>query len=548
MITWIQLVLQKHNKPVFYVLLAAIIVAFVFTIGSAPYFGDSPHSFGRKNKDFYGFDFSNEAVVANLQSAVYYEIILSGQQPNSQEQFTQLMLRQAYARYLADKLGMLSVSEAELAEYIQASPIFADKDGKYDASIFANFVKSRLASGRMTEEYLSQIFSDNALVAKVVKLLGGPGYMPSFEIEREYAQLYGKWDFNMAILSSESFKPEIKLDDVKLKEYFKNNAEAYRVAEGVVLETIFIPSSRFAKESTPTDAEMAAYFAAKTSKYATTKDGKPYTPKLSEVKSAVKADMVAETSLSKATHAAEEIVLKIYDIEAKKGSVEFNKILSDAGVSLKKSVPIRKTDSALPKDIPTQVAVEGLKLDINRFYTDPIATADGVWIAFLAEKLESYLPKYEDVKAKVSENYLATEKADLFAKRADTLSKALAKAVAEKKSFVEVAREGGAKIEKVKDFSLTDPQKAGKDVMSAYGVLSSTLPSLKNGAVSGVKTYGGNAYIVELVKFTPPADKADSSKLANIAKRMKSVYSTVSAMTVVSEKIQAQEANLSKEK
>ncbi len=547
MITWIQLVLQKHHKSVFSVLLVAIIIAFVFTIGSVPFFGDSPHSFDRKNKDFYGFDFSNEAVVGNLQNAVYYEIILSGQQPQSQEQFTQLMLRQAYARYLADELGMLSVSESELAAYIQSSPIFAGKDGKYDANAFANFVKSRLASGRMTEEYLSQILADNALVAKVVKLLGGPGYMPKFEIEREYAQLYGTWDFNMAILSAESFKPEIKLDEAKLKEYFKNNAEAYRVGEGVVLETIFIPSAKFAKDSAPSDAELAAYFAANSSKYATTKDGKPYAPKLSEVKGTVKADMILETSLSKATHAAEEIVLKIYDIEAKKGSAEFNKILSESGVALKKGAPIRVTDSALPRDIPTQVAVEGLKLDANRFYTDPIASGDGVWVAFLAEKLESYLPKYEDVKAKVSENYIASVKAELFAKRADTLAKALVKAVADKKSFAEVAREADAKVEKVKDFSLTNPQKSGDAVVAAYSVLSSTLPSLANGVVSPVKTFGGNAYIVELVKFTPPADKADATKLNNISARMKSAYSAISSMAVLSEKVQAQEKNLSQE-
>ena len=40
MITWIQIVLQKHHKPVFMVLLVAIVIAFVFTIGSVPFLGD----------------------------------------------------------------------------------------------------------------------------------------------------------------------------------------------------------------------------------------------------------------------------------------------------------------------------------------------------------------------------------------------------------------------------------------------------------------------------------------------------------------------------
>lgn len=545
MITWIQLVLQKHHKSVFSVLLVAIVIAFVFTIGSVPFFGDSYGGGARQNKEFYGFDFSNEAVVNNLQNAVYYEIILSGQQPQSQEQFTQLMLRQAYARYLADKLGVTQVSQAELNSYIQKSPLFADKDGKFSAEAFKKFVDARLASGRMTEEYLSEILSQNALVAKVVKLLGGPGYMPKFEIEREYAQMYGKWDFNMAVLSMDSFKPEIKPSQETLQKYFKDNIEAYRVGEGVVLETVFIPSAGFVKQVQPTDAEIASYFAANSTKYATTKDGKPYSPKLEEVKSKVKADVIEANSLVKATQAAEELVLKIYDAEAKKASAEFKKIIDEANVVLKKGSPIRTTDSAMPKDIPTQVAVEGLKLDNTRFYTDPIPAGNGVWIAFLSEKLTSYLPKYDDVKAKVLENYVSAEKTRLFNERANTLAKSLEKAVADKKSFASVAREGGAKVEKVKDFSIYEPK--GDELLRAYSAISSTLPTLKVGAVSSVKTFGNNAYIFELIKFTPPNDKADAKKIESISKRMTEVSAMITSMSVLSEKVQAQEKKLQEE-
>ncbi len=61
MITWIQTVLQKHHKSVFGVLLVAIIIAFVFTIGSVPFFGDSHRTESRKGKLFYGFDLSNDS-------------------------------------------------------------------------------------------------------------------------------------------------------------------------------------------------------------------------------------------------------------------------------------------------------------------------------------------------------------------------------------------------------------------------------------------------------------------------------------------------------
>lgn len=545
MITWIQIVLQKHHKSVFGVLLVAIIIAFVFTIGSVPFFGDSYHSGAQKGKVFYGFDFSNEASVAQLQNCVYFELILSGQQPRSEEQFTQMMLRQAYLRFVASELGMTQISQNDLNSYIQNSPIFADKDGKFDSELFKKFVDARTASGRMSQEALSEILSQNALVNKVAGLLGGPGYIPGFEVKREYEQTYGLWDFNMATLSMESFKPEIKPSAETLEKYFKDNIEAFRVGEGVVVETAYFPAKDFADEAVPGQEDISAYYAANMRKYATTKDGKPYMPKLSEINEKVKADYTAENSLRKAVHKAEEFVLKIYDSEAKKGSAELKKIAGEFKVDLKKNKPMRVTDAKLPDGFPVECASAAMKLDDTKFCSDPIVSSEGVWVVFLAERLPSYLPKYSEVKDAVLKNYVAAEKLRLFSERANTLGAALAKAVADKKSFASVAREGGASVEAVRDFSFIDPK--GDALMRAYEILVSTLPSLKAGGVSGVKMQGENAYIFELVKFTPPSDKADASKLSVLENRMEKIYSAVSSMSVIAQKLREGEKDLSDE-
>ena len=542
MITWIQIVLQKHHKSVFGVLLVAIIIAFVFTIGSVPFFGDRYNVGSQKGKVFYGFDLSNEAVVSQLQNCVYFEIILSGQQPQSEAQFTQLVLRQAYLRSVAEQLGMKQVSQADLDEYIQASPIFADNSGKFSPETFKKFVDARIASGRMSEETLSQILAQNALVNKVAQLLGGPGYMPKFEIERQYAQMYGTWDFNIARLPMDGFKPEIKPSAATLEKYFKDNVEAYRIGNGVVVETVFFPAKDFSKESVPNETELSAYYGANMRKYATTKDGQPYMPKLSEIRENVKADYIIENAVRKAAHKAEEFVLKIYDSELKKGSAEIKKIADEFKVAFKKQSPIRVTDQKLPAGIPTEVAVTAMKLDSVKFYSDPIPSGDGGWVVFLVDQLPSYLPKYDEVKDRVLENYVASEKARMFAEHANTLDKALVKAVADKKSFASVARAAGAIVDSVKSFSLIDPK--GDSVLKAYSVISSTLPSLSVGQVSQVKTQGENAYIIELLKFTPPADKADAAKLASLKSRMENGYASISSMTVIMEKIKAAEKNL----
>ena len=535
MITWIQTVLQKHHKTVFSVLLVVIIIAFVFTIGSVPFFGDKYHAGESRKKDFFGFDFTNEAAVSHLQTCVYFEIVLGGGQPQSEEQFAQLMMRQAYVRHVADGLGITQISQNDLDGYIRSAPLFAGKDGKFDASLFTKFVESRVASGRITEDALSQIFSQNALVDKVVRLMGGPGYMPKFQIEREYNQAFGKWDFNLAILSLDTFKFDKKATEAELQKYYKDNAESYKVGEGAVLETLLIPASDF--KSTPTEKELAEFFAANSRKYETQKDGKSYLPKLSEVLEAVKADFAKQDSVRKAAHAAEELVLKIYKAEAKKGSAELKKILAEAKAALKKTPQIRYTDEKLPDGVPQNVAAEGLKLDEVRYYSDPIASGDGVWVVFLSEKLPAYLPSFEQIKDRVRKDFEANAKETAFNAAAAELQKKLSEKGA---NFAEAARANGAAVESVKDFSLANLQAAPVAVLNAYAVVTSELPKLAVGAVSKQEISGGKAYVINLLKFTPPAaGKADAEKLAAVTKRMESMYEAVSAMSVISSKIQS---------
>ena len=249
--------MQKHHKPVFMVLLVAIVIAFVFTIGQVPFLGDRNRSWDNA-KEFYGYDLSDEGVRSNLQTLAVYDAILGNKNLRTQRQLTQLMLRQAYLLSLARELGIIQVSETELKEYVQSAPAFRNAAGGFDAAAWKKFIAER---GRMSEEALSYVIAQNALADKVEKLLGGPGYLPLSYVENQYKKYYGKWDFAVAALSFENFNPEIKVDPSELEKFFKENAEAYRIGDGAVLETVFFPSVKYAASvPAPTNAEISAFY------------------------------------------------------------------------------------------------------------------------------------------------------------------------------------------------------------------------------------------------------------------------------------------------
>ena len=530
MITWNQIVLQKHHKIVFSILLVAITIAFVFTIGSVPFLGDR-NRYEVSKQDFYGYDLSNSGVISYLSTYASFDARLAGQQPTDA-----YIYKQAFLRYMAKNLGIKQASEKGLVDYIHASPIFMGQDGKFDEKTFKEFVDMYVASGRITEEELTQILAENAMLNSVEKLLGGPGYVLKSDVESRYNMLNGTWDFNLAIIPFDSFKPEIKVDVSKLDAFYKQSAAQFRVGEGVVLETVFLPVKDFvAKVPVPSDADLNSYYNTNISKYSETKNGTPTTKPFAEVKNNVKADFLKDAAMHKAVSFAEEVSLKLYDSKAKMASAEYKKILADAKLVVKKSKAMRTTDKEMDISLPSSVISAGFKLDEQSFYQDPVVTDDGVWLVFLAEKLASYQPKLDVVKSEVQKAYLESEKRRLFAEYGNKLDEQFAKGLKEGKSFDVIAKANNVDVENVKNFSLMNPTTASGKVRAAFSVLSSELPKLKVGTVSKMQVSGINGFIVNLTSFKKPV--VDAKRIADIEQNYAQAMKSVSVQSILSQAI-----------
>ncbi len=529
MITWIQIVLQKHHKFVFSILLVAITIAFVFTIGQIPFFGDR-HRYEVDTKDFYGYDLSNKDVVNELSIFAAYDAMLMGAQPTDV-----FIYRQAFLRYMAKQLGVSQASEKELVDYIHSSPVFVGKDGKFDEALWSQFKKIRVDSGRMTEEGLTQILAKNAMLNNVEKLLGGPGFVLKSEITQAYDRFFGTWDFNLAVVSYKDFNPEIKIPS-DLEPFYKQNGAAFKVGEGIVLETAFLPVKDFAASvAAPSDAELNAYYVSNISKYSEIKGGSPETLPFSKVKDKVKADFLAEGAMRLAMTKAEDVALKIYNSKAKMASVELKKILADEKVVVKKSKPMRTTDNKFDESLPIPVATAGFKLDEQNFYADPISTTEGVFLVFLAEKLPAYQPKLADVKAEVEKAYIEDAKQRAFAEFGKKLDSDFEAGLKAGKKFGAIAKANNVDVESVKNFSMTNSASASSSVKMAYQVLGAELPKLKIGGVSKMQVVGENGYIVNLVSFKKP--EVDAKRLAEIERSYASGTAATTVQSILTQAI-----------
>lgn len=138
MITWIQTVLQKHNKVLFSALLIIVTVTFVLTIGNQSFFGSgTPQQYRRM--DFFGFNLKNSGEVNYIQLTAEVSSILHPERQVSRQRLVNYGYDRIAALFIARQLGIQEPGKQEVEAYIKSLPVFQDENGKFDADAYSSF-------------------------------------------------------------------------------------------------------------------------------------------------------------------------------------------------------------------------------------------------------------------------------------------------------------------------------------------------------------------------------------------------------------------------
>ena len=538
MITWIQVLLQKHHKIIFSVLLFVIIIAFVFTIGSSiPFFGGNEASATVNRKNFYGYNLDDQYQMAQLQRQAVLDLRLSDARID-QNSLTEAMLKSAYLGYAAKKMCVNRISNSEFEAFVKSLPKF-QKDGKFDAAAWKEFSTAFTKSMALDEDKFAAMMASVAVVRSMEKLFAGPGYVSDVEVSRFYEEQNGVWNVLIASLNYEKFNPKTKATEEELQKYFELNKESFRVPAAVALDVAFIPAKDFAvADENFSEEEIEKFYRSTIRKYLTQDEKGIKAKDLKDVKAEVVKDLKNANAVNRALSKADEILTGIYDADVKFASAEFKKILSDAKLDLK-SLPLVRPDEKKPDGIPAEVFDAGFELNEQKFYCDPVAAEDGAYLVFFRESKASYLPEFAQVKAEVERAYLAQKKSELFSKKGQDFAEKMKASKADAKAFEAAAKADGFEVKDIEKFSFANPMSMGMENAKFYGALARTLPMMKAGEVSPMVTLSGEGFVVFAKSFAAPDKNASKAEIEKLANRARAEFSQVSSGFIINHYINA---------
>lgn len=485
MIGFFQNTMAKHHRLMFGLLLVIIVVSFVFYTGSG------------SAMDLLGFRKSPEVcgVKLNDREAEIYRtaVLLTSGRNISESQFRTALVQRVVLEHLADAYQIPNPSQEDFDAFTKQ--FFGLKEGDVlDPKRFG-----------LEAETLKTILIQTYRISMLQNIFAGAPAAFDADIALRWQELNTQWDVEVASLALDDIKVTPKADEADLEKFFMKNAERYRIAPMVKLAYAVVQPTAEMRTSIPEpkDEELKMFMRMQDQSLSdeTALDGE-----LAKNRAAwVKRWKDDRLSLQVASATSDMLAEKLPQDLVSPDLPTFADSLKDAGLTLTNIAPFPQDE--IPANAPIPQAVLGdvaTSLNSTLWRTDAIPHGENALVVVFLGSDPSRIPALNEIRERVTADWLAAEKDTLRFDRARELGETLRKEVAAGKSFDAAAKALGMSVKKESGMTM-------RNIPESLQIVSYSLfESLKSTPVNGVSDilYAGNDgfFVCPTKKTIPQAD------------------------------------------
>lgn len=453
MISWIQNALEKKGRIIFIILLAVIVVSFVFVIGETP--GCVSAAPGMQAREYYGYDLNSEADTRGLvQEVVISSIVNRGQRPQSAQMLEQEFLSRAALLYLADRVGIPAPTQQAFVSFLAEIPFFQDANGRFDPNRVTSFLDMSQLSRQFDEATINRALTNDFRIRQLMESIAPPGYTVPFDIEEQTRRMDASYTLSIARLAEDSVELTFDPSEDEIETFFSQRVEAYRIPETRILAlATFRPAAFAGKVPDPSETELRQFFDNNRTRYVDeeAEDPTKALPDFETVRDEVLQDWKEAQGERLARQSAEEFVYTLFDEEIGMLDPKLDETAQRFGVTLEVLEPMVGVNPPPAANLPEEAVAEAARLDSLRYFSDPFETGDSVSVLLLREVQPTYIPELSDVRSQVLQDLEDARKQEAFVEKGEELRESLAEAVASGTPFPEAARTLGLDVETFED-------------------------------------------------------------------------------------------------
>jgi len=458
MITWLQNATGKHHRMIFGFLLVVIVVSFVF-YGFA---GRGALSSGAYM--YQGVDLNDPAVRSRFRDATFFAQMTGQRMDNNG------LVQRVAELSLADSLGIPSPSDVEIRRVAREMTTAPDGKSADGLNKFLEFAAKQLnVSDLETRARFESYIKDTWRIQKAISTLAGSGHATASQIKRILDRERTKWTVDVATFAAASFKPEIKVDEAKVKEAFTSNIENYRLPPQVAVTAVTIAPS--VTDITPvTDDEIInmGYNQAEKFKFETGKVKEQALAKRAELEKLVHADR-AITNL--AGQISDELAEKFATDTTKADSKELAAWIKGKNAKVTVISSFEITTPPTVAKVPAEALRIAGELTEKEWRTEVYRSEEGATFILLNKRTADRLPTYDEAKTKAVDNWKKSQLNRLLAEEVAKVGKTILADIAAGKTFTDSAKAHKLALTSPAAFSIYSVPEALNGVNENTGLL-----------------------------------------------------------------------------
>lgn len=497
MITWLQNATGKHHRLIFGFLLVVIVVSFVF-YGFA---GRGALSSGAYM--YQGVDLNDPAVRSRFRDATFFAQMTGQRMDNNG------LVQRVAELSLADSLGIPAPSDIEIrriAREMTTSPDGKNADG---LNKFLEFASKQLnASDLETRARFETYIKDTWRIQKAINTLAGSGHATASQIKRILDRERTQWTVDVATFAAAGFKPEIKVDEAKVKEAFAANIENYRLPPQVAVTAVTLaPTAVDAAPVSDDEIINMGYNQAEKFKFETGKVKEQALAKRAELEKLVRADR-AITNL--AGQVSDELAEKFAIDATKADSKELAAWIKAKNAKVTVLPSFEITNPPVVAKIPAEALRVAGELTEKEWRTEVYRSEEGATFVILNKRTADRLPTFEEAKAKAVEAWKKSQYNRLLAEEVAKIGKALQADVAAGKTFTDSAKAQKLTLSSPAAFTVYSVPEALNGVNENTGLLIEAAGVGK--ITSPIRVTNGDTVFIRPAKKDLPAEKTNAEE------------------------------------
>jgi peptidyl-prolyl cis-trans isomerase D len=533
MISWIQRTFQHHFRLIFAVVLVAIVIPFIFTIGSTPGIGRAEHK--TQSRDFFGHNLMAAADSARLATDAHLSAELQYGGNASAEQIESYMLQRTAALHLADELHLPGPSQTDITDFIKSLRIFAGADGQFDASHYDAFRSSFKAGSMVNEADIYRVISDDVRISRLQRLLAGPGYVLPSDVRTVVEKGDTQWTVATATADYATFEPELAVSDTEVAKFFSDNTFRYTVGPRVIVDAVQFPAAAYLGQATATDADVKAFYDANPGRFPAPAKGKVAKPDpaadYAAVQPQVRQALLVEIAKRGAVKAASDLAYSLYEGKVTRDSLPA--FLADHHLRADSVAPFTAEAGPLELGGDRDLATAAFELNADRFYSEGLPSQTGAVVLIWKASLPSHDPTFTEVAAKVRADALDNKKRLRFVEFGRSLQAGTTRGLKAGLPFEKAASEAadGTKLA-FKSFPPFTLQGQPHDIDPA---IYSVLDTLDQGAVSSMEATADKGVIVYAAQKKVPASDPASPRYQQVRQMLAGQFAQATATSEMRE-------------